>query len=126
MYEDLRDRAITNLERRRKKEKAVQVVGVILGSIAALLFGIMFFMHPGDRQYMLIPIGVLGLIFCIIYTSILGLPLVNNDISENDIEMEVAKIYREYKSADLQDFTEEEQLEIRQIELLMDDKDEYV
>jgi len=126
MYEELRDRAITNLERRRKKEKAVQVVGVVLGSIATLLFGIMYFMVPADRPYMLIPVGILGLLFSIIYTSILGLPFINNEISENDIEMEVAKIYREYKSTDLMDLTEEEQLEIRQIEILMDDKDEYV
>jgi len=50
MYEDLRDRAIANLEKRKKKVKAMQIVGVIFGSVAVFLYGITFLMHPADRQ----------------------------------------------------------------------------
>ena len=38
MYEEIRDRAITNLEKKRKKVRAMQIVGVIMGSVALFLF----------------------------------------------------------------------------------------
>ena len=127
MYHDLRDRAITNLEKRKKKEKTAQIIGVILGSVALFLFGIRAFLDPADRNYMFIPIGILALVYCIIYTILLGVPFVeNDDISEEDIEMEVAKIYRKYKRRDRLELTEEERLELQEIEILIDDREEYV
>ena len=127
MYEDLRDRAIANLEKRKKKEKIVQVIGVILGSVAALLYGITFFMEVEDRPYMFIPIGILAFVFCIIYTVMLGLPFAErNDITEDDVEEEIAKIYRRYRLSELDNVNEEEEFELRQIEKLIDDKEDYV
>ena len=61
MYEDLRERALNNLEKKRKKVRAMQILGAIFGSIAVLLFGIRSFMVPADRPYMFIPIGILAL-----------------------------------------------------------------
>ncbi len=58
MYEELRDRAIENLERRRKKVRAMQVVGVVFGSVALFLFGIRYLMIEPDRPYMFIPNGI--------------------------------------------------------------------
>ncbi len=127
MYEDLRDRAITNLEKRKKKVKAMQIVGVIFGSVALLLFSIRYLMTEGDRIFMLIPIGVLALVYCIIHTAVLGLPFIaDNDITEEDIETEVARVYRKYRSSDLQDMSEEEHLELKQIETMMRNGEDYV
>ena len=127
MYEELRDRAIINLERRRRKVRAMQIVGVILGSIAIFLFGIRYLMFEGDRPYMFIPIGIVGLIYCIIHTAVLGLPFGNpDDISEEDIEIEVIKVFRKYKSSDLHDMNDDEELELKQIEKILDNDDEYV
>ena len=127
MYEELRDRAIANLEKRRKKKKAMQIVGVIFGSLALFLFGIRFLMHPTDRPFMFIPIGILGIIYAIIHTSVLGLPFTRiDDITEEDVEKEVIRVFRRYKTADLIDMSQEEELELRQIERVLDDDDEYV
>jgi len=118
MYEEIRERAITNLEVRRKKVRSVQIIGVIFGSVVLFLSGITVFMNPWDRPFMLIPIGIILLTFCIIYTAILGLPFVSNDeISEEEIEREMAKIYRKYEPYDeLVDMEEDEQFELRQLE----------
>ena len=127
MYEDLRDRAIRNLERRKKKVRAMQIVGVVFGSMILFLFGIRYLMMPSDRPFMFIPIGILAIIYSIIHTSVLGLPFVENkDITEEDIEKEVIKVFRRYKRVDLQDLTHEEELELKQLERLIEDDDEYV
>ncbi len=127
MYEEIRDRAITNLDRKRKKVRAMQIVGVIFGSIAMFLFCIRYFMFEGDRPYMFIPIGILAIIYAIIHTAVLGLPFGDDDdITEEDIEIEVIKVFRKYKSADLQDMNEEEELELKQIEQILNDDEEYV
>lgn len=127
MYEDLRDRAIANLEKRKKKVKAMQIVGVVFGSIATFLFFIRYLMFIRDRPYMFIPIGILALVYCIIHTAVLGLPFTNDrDISEEDIEQEVARVYRKYKSADLEDMNEDERLELKQIEEVLRDGEDYV
>lgn len=127
MYEDLRERAIQNLETRRKKERTMQVIGVIFGSVAVLLFGVSRFMYEADQPYMFIPIGILGLVYLIIYTAVLGLPFTTQeDISETEIEQELIKIYRRYKHTELADLSEEEALELRQIEYLLNDREDYV
>ena len=127
MYEELRDRAIRNLERRKKKVRAMQIVGVVFGSMILFLFGIRYLMMPSDRPFMFIPIGILAIIYSIIHTSVLGLPFVENkDITEEDIEKEVIKVFRRYKRVDLQDLTHEEELELKQLERLIEDDDEYV
>ena len=127
MYEELRDRAISNLERKRKKVRAMQIVGVIFGSIALFLFCIRYLMFEGDRPYMFIPIGILAIIYSIIHTSVLGLPFGGQeDITEEDIEIEVIKVFRKYKTSDLQDLNEEEELELKQIERILDNDEDYV
>ncbi|MDF1696305.1 MAG: hypothetical protein P1U56_10750 [Saprospiraceae bacterium] len=127
MYKEVRDRAISNLERKRKKVRAMQIVGVIFGSIAMFLFGIRYLMHPIDRPYMFIPIGIIAVIYSIIHTVVLGLPFVNNeDISEEDIEREVIKVFRRYKTSELDNLTLEEELELKQLEKVIDEDDEYV
>ena len=127
MYEELRDRAITNLKRRRKKIRAMQIVGAILGSLALFLFCIRYTMHEGDRPYMFIPIGIIALVYFIIHTAVLGLPFAGPDyITEEDIETEVVKVFRRYKSSDLHDINEEEELELKQMERVLNDDDEYV
>ena len=106
----------------------MQIVGVVFGSIALFLFGIRYLMFEGDRPYMFIPIGILAVIYSIIHTAVLGLPFTRQDyITEEDIELEVIKIFRRYKYADLQDMSEEEELELKQIERVLDnDDDDYV
>ena len=46
--------------------------------------------------------------------------------TEEDIELEVIKVFRRYKSSDLQDISEEEELELKQLEQILDNDDEYV
>ena len=127
MYEELRDRAITNLERKRKKVRVMQVIGVIFGSLMLFLFSMRYLMFEGDRPYMFIPIGILAIVYCIIHTSVLGLPFgSSDDITEEDIEFEVIKVFRKYRSSDLQDMNEEEELELKQMERILNNDEDYV
>lgn len=127
MYEDLRERAITNLEKKKKKEKTMQIIGVIFGSTATFLFFIRYLADPSDRVYFFIPISILALVFCIIYTAVMGLPFADNDdITEEDIEYEVARIYGKYKSDNLPNVSEDECLELKQIEEVLRDGEDYV
>lgn len=128
MYEELRDRAISNLEKRRKKIRAMQIIGVVFGSAATFLFFVRYLMFEGDRPYMFIPIGILAIVYLIIHTAVLGLPFAGTDeITEDDIEREVIKVFRRYKSANLKDINDDEELELKQLEQILDnDDDEYV
>lgn len=128
MYDKTRERAIANLEKRRKKERAMQIIGVVFGSAAVFLFSIRYLMDPSDRPYMFIPIGILFLIYCIVHTAVLGLPFGKDDsITESEIEAEVAKIYRRYKTEELSDLSHEEYLELKQMEeVLLDNDEDYV
>ena len=127
MYEDLRDRAIAKLEKKKKKEKVMQVIGVILGAVATFLFFIRYTADISDRPYFFIPIGILALVYCIIHTAVLGLPFMNNhEITEDDIEQEIVKVYRKYKSSDLADMNEDEHLELIQMEEMLHEGEEYV
>ena len=127
MYEEVRDRAIDNLKKKRKKVRAMQIVGVIFGSLALFLFCIRYLMFEGDRPYMFIPIGILVLVYCIIYTAVLGLPFAGpNYITEEDIETEVIKVFRKYKTSDLHDLNDEEELELKQMEQILNNDEDYV
>ncbi|MEM9545107.1 MAG: hypothetical protein AAGA77_03995 [Bacteroidota bacterium] len=127
MYDDLRDKALENLEKRKRKVRAMQIVGVIFGSIALLLLYIRSIMMEADKPFMLIPIGIILAIYCIIHTAVLGLPFTNQDsITEEDIEIEVAKIFRKYKFSDLQDLSDEEELELKQIDRILNNDEDYV
>lgn len=127
MYEDLRDRAIANLEKRKRAERAMQIIGVIFGSVATFLFFIRYTADVSDRPYFFIPIGILALVYLIIHTIVLGLPFApHHEITEEDIEYEVAHIYRKYKSSDLRDVSADERLELKQIEEVLRDGEDYV
>lgn len=127
MYDELRERAIQNLEKRRKKVRVMQIIGVVFGSVALFLFCIRYLMYEGDRIFMFIPIGILGLLYGIIHTAVLGLPFVEqNDISEDEIEQEVIKVFRRHKTSGLRNMNEEERLELRQIELVLGEEEDYV
>lgn len=127
MYDELRDRAIINLEKKRKKVRIMQIVGVILGSVSLFLFFIRYLMYEGDRPYMFIPIGIMALVYCIIHTIVLGFPFVNNDdITEDEIEIEVIKVFRRYKRSDLNDINEEEELELKQMDRILNIDQDYV
>lgn len=126
MYEELRTRAIISLERRKKKERAMQVVGVIFGSAALFLFCIRYLMHPMDRPYMFIPIGIIGLAYLIVHTIVLGFPFYKEpEITEDDIEYEMLRIFRKNRPEVLKRIKKEEELELRQVEYRLEGE-EYV
>jgi hypothetical protein len=77
--------------------------------------------------HMFIPIGILCIVYTIIHTIVLGIPFSRvANITEDDVEKEVIRVFRKYKTADLLDISKEEELELRQIERVLEDEDEYV
>ena len=132
MYEDLRHRAIVNIEEKKKRKKTTQIIAVVFGSIIFFLAFISMFITDGDRVYMLIPITVLVLTYGIIHTVINGFPFlaIDDDISETDIELEIAKIYRRSRISTEEDLSDEEILELRELDEMvavrMEEKEDYI
>lgn len=108
----------------------MQIISVVFAAVTLFLFFIRYTAHPSQRVYFYIPIGILALVYCIVYTAILGWPFANSlEITENDIDQEVIKIYRKFSSSDLSNMTEDEHLELKQIEEILldqDDSEDYV
>ncbi len=126
MNEYIRDRAIVNLEKRQKKVRNLQVVAVCLGGAALVLYGISQLMPTADRPYMLIPIAIIGLVYAIIHTVMLGLPFIDNEITIEDIDREVGRLYRKYRTNDLENLSDIEILELKELQNLVDETDEYI
>lgn len=130
MYQDLQERAIEQIEKKRRKKKSLQIVGVIFGSISFFLLIVSIFMFPAERIFMLIPITALAMIYTIIHTAMVGFPFIKHDeISEGDIDLEVARIYRQSKNYQIADLSSGEILELRQLDIIreeIDDREDYV
>ena len=134
MYEDLRQKAITKIEKERKAKKAVHIVGLIFSFVSIVLMVVSSQVpNPTAAFWIKFPILLLALVYGIIYTANFGIPFLSSsdDLTEEEIEREIVKIYRktnldkivadEDTHLDLQDLRELEELQIRQ-----DQSDEFV
>ena len=132
MYDHLREKALINIEKKRKKKRSTQIIGVIFGSIATVLFIISLLMSPSDRLYMMIPISILGLTYLILYTILNGFPFISDEeITEEEIDMEMIKIYRKSKIAGKSSDSNEAFLKLKDLEKDMlesdfDEAEDYV
>jgi len=120
MYEDLKEKAVLELEEKRKRRKGIQVVGVTFVMVSIILFIISTRFYADVAFWIKFPIIILALTFGIIYTTEYGLPFTveDDDLSDEEIEREMVKIYRKSNLDKLSTNSNDEQLELREIEEL--------
>lgn len=120
MYEELREKAVNELEKKRKKRKGIQVVGVVFAMISIILFVVSTRVYGSAAFWIKFPIIILGLTYGIIYTSEYGLPFTGeeDDLSDEEIEREIVKIYRKSNLNKLSNKSSDETLDLREIKVL--------
>ena len=119
MYSEIKEKAVENLKEKRAKKRGVHTVGVIFTAVSIILFVISMNFHPTVGYWVRFPILVLALVYATIYFSIFGIPFVSGDdeLSDEEIEREMAKIYRLEHGNSSEEF-EEDSLELREVERL--------
>jgi len=131
MYEDLKNKAVTNLKKDRAKKKGVHIVGVVFSAISILLFVISMNFNAYVAYWIKLPILIFALVYAIIYFSVFGLPFLGleDEISEEEIEREIVKIYKLQTKNESNVKDDIDELELKEIESLKhkwDDEDEFV
>ena len=130
MYEDLKEKAIIEIKKKKAKRHSVYTVGVIFIAVSIILITISQIIPGTARFYLKIPILVLALVYAIIYFSAFGFPFLGNsdEISDEEIEREMVKIYKLQGSSRRSD-ENIDQLELKEIESLKqrwEDEDDFV
>ncbi|MFT4535064.1 MAG: amino acid transporter [Saprospiraceae bacterium] len=120
MYEELREKAVLELEKKRKKRKEIQVVGLVFTMISIILFIVSTRFYSGTAFWIRFPIIILALTYGIVYTSEYGLPFSgeDDDLSDEEIEREIVKIYKKSNLNRLSKNTSDAHLELKEIEEL--------
>lgn len=131
MYEDLKEKALSKIKKNRAKKKGVYIVGVIFTAVSILLFVISMNFYASTAYWIKFPILILALVYAIIYFSTFGVPFLGfeEEISEEEIEREIVKIYKLQNKNDLNSTENLEELELKEIETLKkkwDDDDDFV
>lgn len=129
MYEDLQKKAVKNLKKEKKKKREIQIVGVTFVAVSIVLYAVSLNFDPFVAYWIKLPILILALVYGIVWVSFYGIPFLGSgdDISNEEIEREMVKIY---KLQGEQAYSEEvDELELREIESLKEkweDDEEYV
>lgn len=119
-YEELEEKAIKKLNKRKKQKRGVYTVGVIFTAVSIILFTVSQNFPPMAAYWIKFPILVLALVYGVIYFSTFGIPFLGDDdeLSEEEIEREMVKIYRHYGIEDDVDNTSTDALELKDIEAI--------
>ncbi|MGK0315708.1 MAG: hypothetical protein ACI86M_001940 [Saprospiraceae bacterium] len=120
MYEELREKAVIELERKRKKRKDIHLVGLVFTMVSIILFIISTRVYGSAAFWIKFPIIILALTYGIVYTSEYGLPFSGDDdgLSDEEIEREIVEIYRKSNLNKLSSNATDEKLELKEIEEL--------
>lgn len=117
LYEDLREQAIDRIEEEKKKRQGVYVVGWVFAVASIILYTIST-RFSGDAVFWTrFPILVMALTYSIVHFATLGFPFTRkeDELSEEEIELEMVKIY---KRSSLNNLSDEpiDTLELKEIE----------
>jgi hypothetical protein len=120
MYEHLREKAIIELEEKRKKRKGIHVVGIVFTMVSIILYLVSTQAYGQGAFWIRLPIVVLAFVYGIIHTSEYGLPFIggDDDLSDEEIEREIVKIYRKSNLNKISNNNDVEKLELKEIEEL--------
>ena len=120
MYEELREKAVMELEEKRKKRKEIQIVGLVFTMVSIILFIVSTRVYGSAAFWIKFPIVILALTYGIVYSSEYGLPFTggDDDLSDEEIEREIVKIYRKSNLNKLSSNSTDEKLELKEMEEL--------
>lgn len=119
MQEDLRKQAKKKVE----AKMSFYTVAIVFTFVTVVLLMLSSFMPYPTSFWLLVPIPILAMVLCIIYISIFGFPfsgVLSKDWQEQEIAKELERMYREKGRAlpPLEDLSEEDQLELKELERL--------
>ena len=119
MHEEIRRKA----KKRVEAKKGFYIVALIFAAISLILYVVSATVPPEAVFWIRFPILILGLVLGIIYLAIFGFPgskILSQDWQEEEMEKEMARLYREKQSAlpSAEDLTEEDRLELKELERL--------
>lgn len=119
MYEELHKQAKKKVE----AKMAFYVLAVILTSVSIILLVLSFFMQYPASFWLRFPILVFALFLGVFYVAVFGLPhsgALSKEWQEEEIEKEVARLYREKRAAlpPPEELSEEDRLELKELERL--------
>jgi len=118
MYEELEKKAKKKVEAKMD----FYILAFIFAAISVLLLVISYYIGGPAGFWIRLPIIVFGLILAVMYPAIFGLPsgLLSEDWKEDEIEKEMARLYRERGGAiDTEsELSEEDRLELKELERL--------
>lgn len=122
MYEDIREKAIAELEEKKKKRRDIQTIGLVFAMVSIVLYVISTQFYGNASFWIRFPILILVLLFGVIWTSEYGFPFLGdtNELSDEEIEREMVNIYRKSNLNKLQENDVIEELELKEIEELKD------
>ena len=129
MYDELRKKA----KQKVQAKVAFYICAVIFTCVSFILLMLSFYI-PAVAFWLRLPIPIFIMVLGILYITAFGLPgsgMLSEDWQEEEIEKEMVRIYRNKKRAlpPLEEWTEEEKLELKELERLeekWDWDDEYV
>lgn len=130
MYEDLKEEAVENLKKEQSKRRGVYTVGFIFTAVSIILFFISLNFNAYVAYWIKFPILILALVYGIIYFSTFGFPFLDdsNELSEEEIEREMVKIYKTRSLNNKRGATEEQPLELKELEELKNkwEEDDFI
>jgi len=131
MYDELHDKAVENLKKKKLQRRSVYVVGLIFSAVSIILYVVSLNFHSIVAYWIKFPILVLALVYAIIYFSTFGFPFMGDEdeLTNEEIEREIVKIYKQSGMKSASPENDEDALELREIEALKnkyDDNDEFV
>lgn len=126
MYEDLREKAIKSLEKKRKKRKEVQTVAVTFATAAVILLLVSSQLSGPAVFWVRMPIIILALVYGMVHVSEYGFSLSGSDdhLTEEEIERELVNIYRKSNLDKVASVSDNVDLELRQLEALKEQYEE--
>ena len=93
---------IDDLRRKAKKKvlakKAFYIIAVVFASVSIILYVLSVTLGPPAAFWLKFAIMILGLVLVILYVSLIGIPFtnfLNKEWEEEEIEREMARLYRE-------------------------------
>ena len=118
MYKELRKKA-----KKKVEAKMAFYICVIVFTFVTILLMMLSFALPGVAFWLRLPIPIFVMVLAILYLSAFGLPgngRFNENWQEEEIEKEMIKLYRQRRAElpPLEDLSETEQLELKELERL--------
>ncbi len=119
MYEELKEKAVENLKKKKVLKKNVHTIGVIFTAVSILLFVVSMNFYSETAYWIKFPILILALIYGIIYFSCFGIPFISEDeeLTDEEIGREIIKIFKLEGRGDSAQ-VENDELELKEIEEL--------